>query len=48
MHVATESTDLTEELKRGLSFVRYEHPSSLPRKTKFLKVTIFLTHGHSL
>ena len=41
VHVATEETDLTAELKRGLSFVRHEKPSksskkslSLPRKAK--------------
>jgi hypothetical protein len=27
VHVATESTDLTAELKRGLSFVRHEKPA---------------------
>lgn len=27
VHVATENTDLTAELKRGLSFVRREKPS---------------------
>jgi hypothetical protein len=27
VHVATENTDLTAELKRGLSFVRNEKPS---------------------
>ena len=34
VHVATENTDLTAELKRGLSFVRREKPSQLPRKIK--------------
>ncbi len=41
VHVATENTDLTAELKRGLSFVRSEKPdrpkkkpSALPRKAK--------------
>jgi hypothetical protein len=28
VHVATEDTDLTAELKRGLSFVRHEKPSN--------------------
>ena len=28
VHVATEDTDLTAELKRGLSFVRRERPSA--------------------
>jgi len=32
VHVATESTDLTAELKRGLSFLRQEKPSKRPRK----------------
>jgi len=27
VHVATEDTDLTAELKRGLSFVRHEKPA---------------------
>jgi hypothetical protein len=26
VHVATEDTDLTAELKRGLSFIRHEKP----------------------
>src|ERR1700736_6983542 len=34
VHVATEDTDLTAELKRGLSFVRREKPSKQPRKGK--------------
>jgi hypothetical protein len=41
VHVATENTDLTAELKRGLSFIRREKPespdkkqSALPRKAK--------------
>ena len=34
VHVATESTDLTAELKRGLSFVRQEKPTKPPRKPK--------------
>ena len=41
VHVATENTDLTAELKRGLSFVRSEKPdrpkkkrSALARKAK--------------
>src|ERR1700726_2038205 len=38
VHIATENTDLTAELKRGLSFVRHEkEPSAskeLARKTK--------------
>lgn len=33
VHVATEDTDLTAELKRGLSFVR-QKPSKRPRKAK--------------
>lgn len=28
VHVATENTDLTAELKRGLSFVRSEKPTA--------------------
>src|ERR1700733_822813 len=32
VHVATESTDLTAELKRGLSFVRSEKPDSPKKK----------------
>jgi hypothetical protein len=32
VHVATENTDLTAELKRGLSFLRSEKPSKPPRK----------------
>ena len=31
VHVATENTDLTAELKRGLSFVRHEKPPKPPR-----------------
>jgi hypothetical protein len=31
VHVATENTDLTAELKRGLSFVRSEKPG-IPKK----------------
>jgi hypothetical protein len=34
VHVATEDTDLTAELKRGLSFVRREKPSKPMRKVK--------------
>jgi hypothetical protein len=41
VHVATDNTDLTAELKRGLSFIRHEKPetpkkkpSALPRKAK--------------
>jgi len=34
VHVATEETDLTAELKRGLSFVRREKPSKHIRKSK--------------
>jgi hypothetical protein len=41
LHVATADTDLTAELKRGLSFIRREKPerpdkkqSALPRKAK--------------
>jgi hypothetical protein len=33
VHVATENTDLTAELKRGLSFVRREKPQRPKRKT---------------
>ena len=32
VHVATEDTDLTAELKRGLSFVRKEKPEASKRK----------------
>lgn len=32
VHVATENTDLTAELKRGLSFVRNGESSKPPRK----------------
>jgi hypothetical protein len=32
VHVATEDTDLTAELKRGLSYVRHEKPSEQPKK----------------
>jgi hypothetical protein len=32
VHVATEDTDLTAELKRGLSFIRHEKPLKRPRK----------------
>ena len=33
VHVATEDTDLTAELKRGLSFIRKEkQPSASPKK----------------
>ncbi len=32
VHVATENTDLTAELKRGLSFVRHEKQSPGSRK----------------
>jgi hypothetical protein len=31
VHVATDNTDLTAELKRGLSFVRHEKPSDSER-----------------
>jgi hypothetical protein len=31
VHVATENTDLTAELKRGLSFVRSEKPTTKKR-----------------
>ena len=34
VHVATEGTDLTAELKRGLSFVRNKKPSKSARKAK--------------
>jgi len=38
VHVATEGTDLTAELKRGLSFVRHEKPmksgTATPRRSK--------------
>jgi hypothetical protein len=33
VHVATESTDLTAELKRGLSFIRHEKPET-PKKVQ--------------
>jgi hypothetical protein len=36
VHVATESTDLTAELKRGLSFVRREKPQKLEKKRSAL------------
>ena len=32
VHVATDDTDLTAELKRGLSFIRHEKPSKQPKK----------------
>jgi hypothetical protein len=32
VHVATESTDLTAELKRGLSFIRHEKQESPKKK----------------
>jgi len=32
VHVATDGTDLTAELKRGLSFFRHEKPSKRPKK----------------
>ncbi len=34
VHVATEDTDLTTELKRGLSFIRREKPLISKKKTK--------------
>src|SRR6202034_4446555 len=34
VHVATESTDLTAELKRGLSFVRQENRPASPSKRR--------------
>jgi len=34
VHVATEDTDLTAELRRGLSFIRHEKPSKRPPKAK--------------
>jgi|ERR1700691_5237399 hypothetical protein len=38
VHAATEMTDLTAELKRGLSYVRHQHQvsaqKSQPRRTK--------------
>ena len=34
VHVATEDTDLTAELKRGLSFVRHKKPSKPAGKAK--------------
>src|SRR6202034_2645473 len=34
VHVATEDTDLTAELKRGLSFVCHERPPKRSRKAK--------------
>ena len=33
VHVATEETDLTAELKRGLSFVRHKKPTKPAPKT---------------
>lgn len=33
VHVATEESDLTAELKRGLAFVRQEHSSDAAAKT---------------
>ena len=36
VHVATESTDLTAELKRGLSFVRSENPDRPKQKPSAL------------
>jgi hypothetical protein len=36
VHVATENTDLTAELKRGLSFVRSEKPGRTKKKTSLL------------
>jgi hypothetical protein len=32
IHVATEGTDLTAELKRGLSFIRHEKPAQAETK----------------
>jgi hypothetical protein len=34
VHVATESTDLIAELKRGLSFIRREKPESYGKNTQ--------------
>ena len=34
VRVATEDTDLTAELKRGLSFIRHEKPSKRAKKAK--------------
>src|ERR1700686_1645787 len=36
VHVATENTDLTAELKRGLSFIRREKPQKLEKKQSAL------------
>ena len=36
VHVATENTDLTAELKRGLSFVRREKPETPKKKPSAL------------
>jgi hypothetical protein len=36
VHVATENTDLTAELKRGLSFVRREKPEGAKKKPSAL------------
>ncbi len=36
VHVATENTDLTAELKRGLSFVRSEKPETPKKKPSAL------------
>jgi hypothetical protein len=32
VHVATDNTDLTAELKRGLSFIRHEKPETPKKK----------------
>src|ERR1700733_5258935 len=34
VHTVTEDTDLTAELKRGLSYVRHEKPSKRPKMSK--------------
>jgi hypothetical protein len=39
VHVATEDTDLTAELKRGLSFIRQEKPSQRPRRRSIPRTT---------
>jgi hypothetical protein len=34
VHVATEDTDLTAELRRGLSFIRHEKQATASRKKR--------------
>jgi hypothetical protein len=40
VHVATENTDLTAELKRGLSFVRREKEPSVAKAGRSKKITL--------